>query len=98
MNFFNTGLISEAAIGGGLWKKLFLKLLQYSQENMCDGVPSTRVPAILLKGDSKQVFTCQYCEIFKKIYFEEHLRKAAFSQDVFTPYQQNGGQRLGVCI
>ena len=32
--FFNTGLISESAIEGGLWKKLFLKLLQYSQENM----------------------------------------------------------------
>ena len=88
MNFFNTGLISEAAVGGGLWKKLFLKLLQYSQENMYVGVPSTSVPATLLKGDSKQVFTCQYCEIFKETYFEEHLRKAAFSQDVFTLNQQ----------
>ena len=63
MNLLNTGLISEAPFGGGLWEKLFLKLLQYSQENMCVGVPSTRVPAILLKRDSKQVFSGQYCEI-----------------------------------
>ena len=38
--FFNAGLSSEAAVGGGLGKKLFLKLLQYSQKNMCAGVSS----------------------------------------------------------
>ena len=38
MHFFNTGLISEAATGGSLLKKLFLKFLQYSQENTCAGV------------------------------------------------------------
>ena len=31
-------------------------------------------PAILL---SSQVFSCKYCKIFKKNYFEEHLRTAA---------------------
>ena len=83
MIFFNTGLILEAAVEGGLWKKL----LQHSQENKCAGVSSTRQHATRLKRDSKQVFSCQYCEIFKKTYFEEHLRTAAsliFSQDVFT--------------
>ena len=97
MNFLNTGLISEAAVGGGQWKKLFLKLLQHSQENMC-WVPSTRVAATLLKRESKQMFSCQYCEIFKKTYFEEHLRTAGsviFSQDVFTLCQQYGGQGSG---
>ena len=28
---------SEAAIGGVLWKKLFLKISQHSQENICVG-------------------------------------------------------------
>ena len=32
-------------------------------------------PAILLKRDSTQVFSCEYCEIFKNTYFEEHLRR-----------------------
>ena len=102
MDFFNAGLISEAAVGGGLWNKLFLKLLQYSQEKMWVGVPSKRVPAILLKRDSKQLFSCQYCETLKKTYFEEHLRTAAsiiFSQDVFTLCQQYGGRGSGdVCL
>ena len=30
------------------------------------------------KKDSTQVFYCEYCKIFKFIYFEEHLRAAAF--------------------
>ena len=61
---------------------------------MCAGVPSTRVHATILTRDSKQVFSCQYCEIVKKIYFGEHLRMAAsiiFSQDVFTLCQQYRG-------
>ena len=49
---------------------LFLKLLQYLQENMCVGVPSKRVPATLLTRKSKQVFSCQYWEIFKKTNLE----------------------------
>ena len=28
----------EAATGGGLWKKLFFKISQYSQESICAGV------------------------------------------------------------
>ena len=31
----------------------------------------------LLKRDSALVFSREYCEIFKKIYFEEHLRTDA---------------------
>ena len=30
--------IPEAATGGVLWKRLFLKISQYSQENACVGV------------------------------------------------------------
>ena len=33
-------------------------------------------PAASLKIDS-DVLSCEYCEIFKKIYFEEHLRMTA---------------------
>ena len=33
--------------------------------------------ATLLKKTSTQVFSCEYCEIFKSTYFEKHLRTAA---------------------
>ena len=32
---------------------------------------------LILKWSPTQVLTCLYCEIFKKIYFEEHLQTAA---------------------
>ena len=30
-----------------------------------------------IKTRLQQVFSCEYCDIFKSTYFEEHLRKAA---------------------
>ena len=38
-------------------------------------------PATLLKRDSTQVFSCEYCEIFKNTYFEEHPRTSEFWED-----------------
>ena len=35
------------------------------------------MPVTLLKRDSNTVFPCEYCKIFKKTYFEEHLGTAA---------------------
>ena len=43
-------------------KKLLLKYSQYSQGNICVGLA--------------QVFSYEYCKIFKDTYFEEHLRTA----------------------
>ena len=64
---------SEAATGGVLRKKLFLKISQYSQE-------SCRL-ATLLKETPIQVFSSEYCEIFKNTYLEEHLLRAASDFD-----------------
>ena len=55
-------MTSEAATGGVLWKKVFLKVSQISQENSC-------VDHVL--------FSCEYCEILKNTYFEEHMRTTA---------------------
>ena len=52
-------------------KKLFLKILQYSQKNTC--VRGFRT-VILLKETSTQVFSCECCEIFKNIFFTEQLQ------------------------
>ena len=35
-------------------------------------------PPILLKETPTQLLSCEYCEIFKKAYFEEHIPTAAF--------------------
>ena len=45
---------------------------------------------ILLKYPPTQVFSCEYCEIFKNIYFEEHLRTAAsdLNESVFSTAQK----------
>ena len=39
-----------------------------------------------LKETPTQVFSCKLCDIFKNIYFEEHLRVAAFvvNKDAMT--------------
>ena len=45
-------------------KKVFLNISQYSQ-------------VIFIKEETlTQVFSCEYCEIFKETYFEKHLRTA----------------------
>ena len=54
-------------------KYMFLKILQYSQENMCWGLFLIKLQlwmaATLLKRDSAQVFSCEYYEIFTNIFF-----------------------------
>ena len=51
-------------------KKIFLKILQNLQENTCTGVSlliSLETPA--------HVFSCEFCEILKNIYFVKYLRQ-----------------------
>ena len=64
-------------------KKLFLKISQCSQENICVELSfliklQVIRPAALLKRDSNTNVSCEYCEIFRNTYFEEHLQTAAF--------------------
>ena len=40
-------------------------------------VAGLKVCDLLKNKTSTQVFSCEYCEIFKNIHFEEHLRTAA---------------------
>ena len=59
-------------------KKLFLKISQYSQENACVRVSfqSSSGPSdlqLFKKEFPLQVFFCEFCEIFKKAYFEKNL-------------------------
>ena len=49
-------------------KKLFLNIPQNSQESNC---------ARVKKETLAQVFSCEFCEIFKNTFFIEHLRTTA---------------------
>ena len=70
-------------------RKLFLKISQHSQENICVRISFLikmqvfRAPA-LLKRDSNTGVFCEHWEIFKNTYFEEHLRTAASESFTWT--------------
>ena len=66
---------------------MFLKIWQNSYENTCAGVSlsrsllslsrSPRSHATLLKKTPAQVFSCEFCEIFKNTFLTELLRMPA---------------------
>ena len=62
-----SSLFAEAATGGVLWKKVFLKILQNSQENTC-------ASNFIKKETLAQGFFWEFCEVFKNIFSTEHLR------------------------
>ena len=76
-------------------KKMFLEILQNSQESTCTRVSLLRklqVPVsiynFIKKGTLAQVFSCESCEISKNIFFTEHLLATAscFSQLIMLKY------------
>ena len=72
---------SEGATTEDLYKKLFLKISQYSLDNTYVGVSFNKVAGLqacnFIKETPAQVFFCEYCEIFKNTFFTEHLRETA---------------------
>ena len=65
-------LCPEAATGGVLQKRTFLKISQNSQENT-----QARVCTFIEKEALAQVFSCEFCEIFNNTYLTEHLLETA---------------------
>ena len=66
--------LPEAATGGVLWKQMFLKTLQYSQENT-SGEQSYQ------HETPTQLFSCEYYKIFKN-YFKKKLENNAVRHDM----------------
>ena len=58
----------EAAVQRCSVKKVFLEISQNSQENTC-----ARVCNFIKKETLAQLFSCEFCEISKNIFFTEHL-------------------------
>ena len=48
---------------------VLLEILQNLQQNTCIGISFL----IIKKGNTTQVFSCEFCEILKKTLFIEHL-------------------------
>ena len=74
--------MTEAATKRCSVNKLFLKILQNSQKNTFVRVSffnevSGLRPATLLKKTLAQVFSYEFCEIFKNTFFTKHLRTTA---------------------
>ena len=74
---------SEAFIKGGLWKKLFLKISQYSQGTHVSESLFNKVAGLLYQKETPtQVFSCEHCETFNCTYYEEHLLQTTASGDL----------------
>ena len=75
---------SETATKGVLCKKVFLEILQNSQENTFERASffnkvAGLSPATLFKKETlARVFSCEFCEISKNIFFTEPLWTTAF--------------------
>ena len=69
---------SEAAIGGVLYKKVFLNISQNSRENACARVSfliklQAEARNFIKKEALAQVHSCEFCEISKNTFFTECL-------------------------
>ena len=62
-------ILPEAATGGVLWEKVFLEILQNSQENTCARVSFLINACNFFKKETlTQVFSCEFCEISKNTF------------------------------
>ena len=76
-------IVTETATEGVLWKKVFLKISQNSQENAW---VSFLIMLWAWQETLAQVFSCEFCEIFKNTVFREHFRVTVSDCDNFLNY------------
>ena len=69
-----------------LWKKVFLEISQYAQENTCARPSLKKLQAEAYKFIKKetlaQVFSREFCKISRNSFFTEHLRTFASDLDL----------------
>ena len=74
---YHSVLLTETTTRGVLWKKVFLNVLQNSQENTCTRVSfliKLQASGLLKKRFWHRLF-CEFCEISKNTFFTEHVRE-----------------------
>ena len=72
---FHSFVITEAATEDVLWKKVSLKISQNSQKNSCVGARN-----FVEKETPKQVFFCEFYEIFKNSFCLQNTSRSLFLQ------------------
>ena len=70
-------------------RKVFLEILQNSQENTCSRVSflielQASTCNVIKKETLTQMFFCEFCEIFKNTFFLEHLQGLLYIYVFFT--------------
>ena len=69
-------VMSEAVVGRCFVKKVFLEILQNSQENTCANL-FFKKENFIKKETLAQVFSSEFCKISKNNFFTEHPRTTA---------------------
>ena len=72
--------VQKQSSGGVLQKKLILEISQYSQENICAKAKATN---FIKKVSLTQMFSCEFCKIFKNIFSYRTLPVAVSEHDWF---------------
>ena len=67
--------LSKAATGDVQQNKVFLKILQVSEESLFNKVAVLRACNVIKKMPT-QVFSCELCELFTNTYFKKQLQTA----------------------
>ena len=70
-------------------KKTFFKISYYSQEKTCVGIFFNKAIRLNVCNfiEKRQVFSCEYFDIIKNTYFEEHLQTTASGNNVNIVYR-----------
>ena len=76
----------EAVVRKCSVKRVFLNISQNTEENNCAGISfSTKLQANYCRKEiAAHVFLYKICEIFKNVFFKEHLRTIDSGYDVFS--------------
>ena len=93
--------------GGILWKKVFLEILQHSQEKIC-----ARVSFLLkLKASGcncnfikektlAQIFSCEFCKLLRTLFLTEHLQWLLLTILIKcnSLFKQTTGKIMDACV
>ena len=74
-----TEAISGVGEEEGVYKKVYIRISKkFTGKHLCWSLFFKNVAG----KPSAQVFLCEFCENFKKVYFAEHLQTAAYFMDM----------------
>ena len=58
-------------------KDVLRNFVKFTGKYLCQGLFFNKVAGLIKKEALAQVFSCEFCEIFKNTFFTEHFRETA---------------------